>query len=156
MTEIPRALRDRPLWHGMPVPMNVVWDRNGTPDFASLNHELSVALGKARQCGMCGKRMRGEAAFIGGPHSLEAGLFRDGPMHPECARYAMQVCPFVSGTHRQYRSLDVEREHATPIAVHPTAPPPQQMGLIRCRRYDMLPGGLFHAVDRVGETEWVQ
>jgi hypothetical protein len=153
---IPRALRDRPVWHGYVVPANVMWDNDGVPDFATINEELSRLLMEARQCALCGKRMRREFAFLGGPQSIGHRHFRDGPMHEDCARYAMAVCPFVSGQRRAYRSLEVKREfEGHEHALIPTAPPPPLMGLLIAGDYEVLPGGIVRAGPALREIEWI-
>jgi hypothetical protein len=35
--------------------------------------------------------------FIGGPKSIESGMFTDGPMHLACAVFASHTCPFLTG-----------------------------------------------------------
>jgi hypothetical protein len=101
--EEPYALKIRPHWKGLPIPMAVVVT-NGKPDFATVNFTLVFDLAYKKKCALCGTRMRGNRyAFIGGPVAKANGLYQDGPMHEECARYAAEVCPFVDGRKDEYR-----------------------------------------------------
>lgn len=103
MTDIPKQLAKRPQWHGMPVPVTVKIRPDGVPDFTAIDWKLARRLAYSRCCGLCGGAIRGPVAFIGGPVSIANRRFADGPMHAECAEYAAEVCPFVSGDHRRYR-----------------------------------------------------
>ena len=52
-----------------------------------------------KRCGLCGGKLKlGHMWLIGGPVSLflEDGLFTVPPAHLECARYSVQVCPFLA------------------------------------------------------------
>lgn len=157
LPRIPRALRDRPTYHGMAVPANVMIDARGVPDFATIDEVMAARLIGIQHCALCAKRMRSPFAFIGGPQSIERSLFRDGPMHEECARYAMSVCPFVTGAHRQYRRLGVgvDRHPDWQIVAHPVAPEPDRMGLVFARVYRRIAPSVVEALDVLGEPEWV-
>lgn len=101
--EMPAALAQRPQYKGMPVPANVYVDPDGVPDFAVIDAAVAQKLIRRGECAMCGKAMSPPYAFIGGENSINLGWFNDGPMHIECAEYASQVCPFVSGEKRSHR-----------------------------------------------------
>lgn len=101
--EIPKALRARPRdRRGYPIPFTVAIMRDGTPDFRIVDqHHRDLAISK-RLCSLSGKPIRrSEGAFlVGGPKSAftPAGAYLDGPMLPECALYALRVCPFLAAT----------------------------------------------------------
>lgn len=101
-TPEPKRLQRRPHFRGLPVPANVIIDK-GIPDFAVIDHIKARELAHQRRCALCGEKIRGLVAFVGGEKSMASGFFTDGPMHKECARFAFTACPFVSGDHRHYR-----------------------------------------------------
>lgn len=99
--KVPPLLLGRPRYKGMIVPYTVakvgkVWD------FKALDTDKANECLNHRKCGMCGYTMTGPLAFIGGPESMAHHSFTDVPMHPVCARYAMQVCPFLTGKKKEY------------------------------------------------------
>jgi hypothetical protein len=46
-------------------------------------------------CGICGQKLGYWKAFVGGPVSITNRFSVDPPFHEECARYALQVCPYI-------------------------------------------------------------
>jgi hypothetical protein len=99
MIEIPKRLRTRPRdRRGYPVPFSVYIDRTGRPQFTITDPvKLRACIGK-RLCGLCGGRIDAGYWFVGGERCFthELGAFIDPPMHEECARYAIRVCPFLA------------------------------------------------------------
>jgi hypothetical protein len=110
--------RDR---RGLPIPFIVYKDMNGVPHFtvddvSALNLVLADKL-----CGLCGKPLKmGQMWQIGGPISAfhEDGLYIEPPAHEECARYAIQVCPFIAATNYARR---IEAKTLKSAAVHDEA-----------------------------------
>ncbi|MDW9481854.1 hypothetical protein GOB57_24710 [Sinorhizobium meliloti] len=96
---IPERMRSLPLdRRGYPVPVNVERDRTGKPNFAMNDESVRQRLFKEDRCSICGgKLLRGRWSVAGPGSALhEAGAFLDPPMHYECARYAVQVCPYLA------------------------------------------------------------
>lgn len=87
---------------GYPIPFNVVVDANGKPDFRIIDENKAATAMLTGRCALCGGDLIGNAAFVGGPRSINAHLFADGPMHPECAEYAVQVCPMIAAPKFSY------------------------------------------------------
>lgn len=137
----PKLLQRRPHYNGLPIPANAVID-NGIPDFATTDVKKAQLLARERKCALCGSHMRPPYAFIGGPISAANGLFRDGPMHPKCARYAATVCPFVSGQHRQYRQAPKHHENMTTVSDSGMVTGPESL-LLLSRSYETLADGTF-------------
>jgi hypothetical protein len=79
---------------------------NGVPHFTVDNvSALNLVLAE-RLCGLCGKPLKlGQMWLIGGPISAfhEDGLYIEPPAHEECARYAVQVCPFIAASNYSRR-----------------------------------------------------
>lgn len=97
--EIPRALRKRPRdRRGYPIPWIVLIDRNKRPHFTINDGARTIAAGRKKLCGLCGEKLRRDIAFVGGPMCFLSplGAFSDPPMHHDCARYAVQVCPYLA------------------------------------------------------------
>lgn len=107
--------RDR---RGLPIPYIVYRDKDGQPHFTvddtkAVNWALSQKL-----CGLCGEPLQlGQMWLIGGPISsfLEDGMFATPPAHEECARYAVQVCPYIAASN--YSNL-IEAKTLKPQAIH--------------------------------------
>lgn len=90
--------RDR---RGLPIPVIIYRDKDGTPHFTvddtrMVNHVLANRL-----CGLCGGKLKlGQMWLIAGGDSWrrEDELFTAPPAHEACARYAIQVCPFMAAS----------------------------------------------------------
>jgi|TARA_Y100001934_G_C12387159_1_gene797226 hypothetical protein len=80
---------------GYPVPFfaSVI---GGKPDFRVIDPVKWRECVEQHRCSICGKGLGKRIAFVGGPRSIENRLFTDAPMHPECATYALQACPFMA------------------------------------------------------------
>lgn len=99
MIEIPKRMRklDRDR-RGYPIPVTVLIDSTGKPHFTVHDHAARVRALKADQCAICGRKLQAERWFVGGAKSAFSilGAYYDPPMHAECCRYALQVCPYLA------------------------------------------------------------
>ena len=97
-TPIPPKMRllrkDR---RGYPVPWIVQLDLDRRPFFTINDSERVAACGRNKLCGICGRKLERDVWLIGGPGAAfhEHGAYLDPPMHGDCARYALQVCPYL-------------------------------------------------------------
>lgn len=91
----------RPLVGQLIVPY-MVDDRIKPIDFKIVHGGHVRKCAECFLCGICGTRIRGYFAFIG-PND-ERRCFADPWMHPDCARLAMQQCPFLAGR-RDWRAV---------------------------------------------------
>jgi hypothetical protein len=137
---VPPRLRRRPQFRGMAVPWVVMYKTDGTPDFATLDVERKVQAIAGRWCGLCGQVISKseDVYFSGGEGAAETGLYVDPGMHRTCAEYANEVCPFINGTHRQYREVMVKEDKipagmAIKEILMGTVSPAQV--LVKCKRY---------------------
>lgn len=73
------------------VPYMVDATRNPI-DFKALDKEHIERCMKHRRCGICGGKIRGPVAFVGPDDARDC--FGDPWMHENCARSAMEQCPF--------------------------------------------------------------
>lgn len=96
---VPRIMRDVPRDNrGFPVPYHLrpVGFTEGDPaDLRVLNGQALYLCLVERRCGICGRRLNHRLVFSGGPFCVMNRVFTEPPLHEECARYAMHVCPFL-------------------------------------------------------------
>lgn len=96
---IPERMRDlKKDRRGLPIPANVLVDKDGKPHFTINNHTIRNKHIMEQLCGICGKKLLRGRWSVGGPASAltEEGVYYDSPLHYECARYALQVCPYLA------------------------------------------------------------
>lgn len=88
------AVEDRLTVGGLTVPYMV--DETRSPiDFKVVSKPNVEDCARNGKCGVCGGKIRrGPIAFIGPDDGRRC--FGDPWMHPDCARLAMQQCPFLS------------------------------------------------------------
>jgi hypothetical protein len=90
-----RLERDR---RGYPIPVAVYRDSTGRAHFTINDEAKRQALIAGDRCPICGGKLLRGRWFVGGPQSAfhSLGAYIDPPMHNECARYALQVCPYLA------------------------------------------------------------
>lgn len=71
------------------------WKPGDAVDFRVFNTRHALKALREHLCGVCGNPTK-DYWFVGGPMCLANRIFGDPPMHEACARYALQVCPFLS------------------------------------------------------------
>jgi len=82
---------------GYPVPWIVQRDLDKRPFFVMNDLLKTLACGRQKLCGICGKKLDRDVWLIGGPGAAfhEHGAYLDPPMHYQCASYAVRVCPYI-------------------------------------------------------------
>lgn len=123
---------------GYPVPFFAsVLD--GKADFRVMDPSKWRTCVEQRRCSICGEALDDEVAFVGGPVSIANHLFADAGMHPECATYALQACPFLAapsfGYLNQHKAVD-EGMAKNLDAVNQARP--VRFGLGRTRAYRLV------------------
>lgn len=83
---------------GYPIPFNVFRDDVGAPHFAINDHAKAMECITRRLCPICGGPHTRTAWMAGGPLSAfhPHGSYFDQPMHEECVKYAIVVCPYLA------------------------------------------------------------
>ncbi len=114
--EIPEFLAHLKTYGGYPVP------------FTHMEHCARCLRDKL--CAICGRRLGEYCYFIGGPLSKKNRLFVDPAMHKQCAEFASQTCPFLTGQKLEYSSRAAEHKDALVTKV-PMAPRPDTMFIMR-------------------------
>jgi len=86
---------------GYPVPFMVVQSPINLAVIDPLRHREGA---QRKLCGVCGERLGNKKWFVGGNITVTNRLFLTLPMHEECARYSLRVCPFLSNPAMKYRN----------------------------------------------------
>ncbi len=127
--KIPQFLAHLKTYGGYPVPFAQLW-HVGTPDFRAVDSEHCARCLRDKLCAICGRRLGEYCYFIGGPLSKKSRLFVDPAMHKQCAEFASQTCPFLSGQKLEYSNPSAEYKDALLTKV-PMAPRPDTMFIMR-------------------------
>lgn len=140
-------------------------------DFRVLNVEHHMLTAKKKLCAICGQKLDHWLHFIGGPMCLKGrggdrtrrdlkaldggpfeppalrrdifGIFGDGPMHRECAHYALQVCPFLTLPTMQYKKTVSDKVENTVMDKNVITKKPRYIIVYMTRtfRLEPAPGG---------------
>ncbi len=130
-----------PKWKGFPIPFFVTYTKDGIPDFKVINEDNRVRCAKEKLCWICGEPLDPNViCFVSGPVSISQGCFTDGPMHEECARDSMELCPFLHGDMGYATDFRLDRhekkiEFQFPQRINV---PPEYMGLYKTTGFDPL------------------
>lgn len=119
--------RPRDARRGVPIPWVQYVDAAGEPDFRIIDEEKKLACYHRRLCGLCGRPLDYWIVFIGGPLSVKNRLFADPAMHPECADYAIAVCPYLVHSRARYS------QRPLPEGAHVDAQQSSERPEIMCR-----------------------
>lgn len=91
---IPAIMKNRPVddrGYVIPYFVPIV---NGKPDFRYQDPKKREACLKHSLCSVCGNKLYSKSYwFISGPMGLMNRIHSDAPMHEDCARYSLAVCP---------------------------------------------------------------
>lgn len=140
---IPEQMKHLSIWNGFPIPFATMLN-DGVPDFRTLDTLRVQMCIYDRKCGICGKEIpKGWLAFIGGQKAVENRLFIDPAMHKECAYYSARVCPYLSGTKRQYAESESPSESNVNVTqiVKIDQPRPTRMAIYITLGYDIIHDG---------------
>jgi len=94
--DLPINMRELPLdKRGFPVPWFVAWI-DGEWDFRVIRPGgIDIAL-RRDTCWLCGRALGRLRVFAVGPMCTVNRITSEPPSHPECARFAVVACPFLS------------------------------------------------------------
>lgn len=92
MRDLPKDRR------GLPIPYIVLRDKDDRPHFTVNDTAKAMRCLAKDLCPICGKRLHRGRWFVGGPLSAfhPEGWYFDTPMHADCMRYALRVCPYLA------------------------------------------------------------
>jgi hypothetical protein len=156
-TTIPDRLAHLPVDdHGRPIPWFTA-TVDGVPDLRIARAGAVVDAIRLSSCWICGRRRAATATFVTGPLATINRVHSEPPSHPECARYAVVACPFLSRPQMRRRDVDAP---TAPAAGWMVAGNPGVAVLWRSRRFRARPapdgGILFNLGDPVEVTWWRQ
>lgn len=109
--------------------------KDGKPDFRDMDPAKGNRCIRERLCGICGAPLGKSVAFVGGPMSIRNRLFGDPPSHVECARYALQACPFLAMPSFSYQQMDPSTPRLNPLV---TTQKPDVFGLGITTKYRLV------------------
>lgn len=109
---VPHRLKNRPRYGGYIVPYFVAWFKDGhlcnertkgaKPHFPATDQRRLVSCRQQNRCWICGSPLGTHKAFVFGPASALARASYEPPSHRDCARYAMQVCPYLTNPNAKH------------------------------------------------------
>lgn len=108
---------------GYPIPWNILRGEQGEAYFIVNDDMKHMAALVGNLCPICGQLQDAEIWFVGGPRSAfhPHGRYQDLPMHHECARFALQACPWLAAPNYAGRTDERRLRKVPPgIFVDPT------------------------------------
>jgi hypothetical protein len=101
---------------GYPVPKFVHWI-DGKPDFRVVDVYYFKRAVEQRLCWICGERLGRHMAFVLGPMCSINRINSEPPSHLDCARFAVQACPFMVHPERKRNEMDLPEEGIKPAGI---------------------------------------
>jgi hypothetical protein len=112
----PRMLKLPVDERGFPVPKFVQWI-DGKPDFRVVNQAFMANAVRIKLCWLCGEALGRYQAFVIGPMCSINRVSSEPPSHLECARFAVQACPFLTQPKRERNEHELPDNRETPGGV---------------------------------------
>lgn len=132
--ELPERMRALPLFKGLPIPFFTLI-RDGVPDFRAHEASRHAASMLRRLCGICGSPLDYWITFIVGPITHESRLTYMPGMHEDCARTALEICPFLAREERTYSAAPLGPGN---VAIAQPPPKPDRQALVKVRSYEVV------------------
>lgn len=101
---------------GFPVPAFVRWI-DGQPDFRVMDPTHLNRCVKFKRCWICGDQMGVHKAFVIGPMCCINRVSAEPPSHYECARFAVETCPFMTSPLAKRGNLDDIEHHSAGVMI---------------------------------------
>jgi hypothetical protein len=127
VSELAAAIRHIPIpetmaWlaidrRGFPVPWFVSWE-DGEPDFRVIARGRIVKAVKESRCWVCGHKLGRLKVSVIGPMCAVNRVSSEPPSHPQCARYSVQACPFLTQPRMRRNDRDLPPERIDPGGFH--------------------------------------
>lgn len=105
----PRLLKMRLSDEGYPVPWFVAWV-DGKPDFRAIDTPKIREAHVHKKCWLCGEKLGRYLAFVIGPMCMINKINSEPPSHLDCARYAVQACPFLTQPRMRRNEKDLPED----------------------------------------------
>jgi len=142
-----RRWRYRPEYKGYIIPYTTLIDDKGVPNFQAIDQEKVLDCIMNQKCGVCGQSLRGEQwiAFIGGDKCAQNFAFVDPGMHPECAYYAAETCPYLKnedGAYSKTPNLKAPENAHVAVLEEVDKQRPARMMILFTKGYEVVMQGL--------------
>lgn len=169
--DIPMPERMRHLrrdHRGFAIPFFVAWlddqqrevtPPNGVPDFRILSPGRMMLCKRDRLCWLCGQKMGRWLVFAIGPMCAATRTTLEPPAHLECARYGVQVCPFLTRPRMRRNDVGMPEGHWAPGLTIDRNPGVTALWVTRSYetfRVDGDGGSTPGALIRVGEPDRIE
>ena len=118
---IPKRLKQRPQFRGLPIPYIAYIDAEGKPDFRVTDEAKRISVMKNGLCQLCGDLLGKWMFFVGGTEAAKHNQYFEPACHLDCLIYAMQVCPFIAGKLEHVDIEKVQRDHDESLGRYVTA-----------------------------------
>ena len=155
--EIPDRLKSFPLYKGMLVHYTVHVRNDGVPDFRIVNEANRIRCAAEGLCNLCGQPLEPVMCFIGGERSGASRVFIDGPMHEECAKYSISVCPYLKNENWQHSEREAKAEPGYEIrTISAVLIGRPKMGLFYTDGYQLakLEQGFAFVANKFSKSDW--
>lgn len=82
---------------GYPIPFSILRDSFGNPAFSGLDDCVIENCISTKSCSLCGTSLESDMWLVGEPMVAlySGGKFLEPPVHYDCGKYALQVCPYL-------------------------------------------------------------
>lgn len=138
---------------GFPITFTSIEVSPGVYDFTTTDPRKWMLVVGSRACGLCGVVMKEDIWFIGGPKCMKFRMFYDPPMHEECARYALVVCPYLAmPKYLGAKTHLVPEQYRVPI-VSSDKEKPDRFGLVTTKGYKPV---MFQGDTLILADEWTR
>lgn len=97
--EIPKRMEKLPKdTNGIPIPYSTYIEKNGKPNFSVIARSKVQNCIQNKICSICGQSLETNIWLIAGAMVAlnPRGAYIDPPIHIECGRYALKVCPYLA------------------------------------------------------------
>jgi len=116
MCRIPKRLKQRPQFKGLPIPYIALINDDGKPDFRVTDEAKRHSVMMNKWCQLCGQPLGKFSFFVGGKKAAAANQYFEPGCHLDCLIYAMRVCPFIAGKMQHVDLAKVQKEYEQQVS----------------------------------------
>lgn len=103
---------------GYPIPWFVHVDPlTGKADFRVIGEGKIAKAYNQKLCWICGDHMGKFKTFVIGPMCAVNRISSEPPSHLECAKFAAEICPFLSNPKKEYRETNLPEGHQEAVGI---------------------------------------
>jgi len=139
---------------GYPVPYFVSWV-SGVPEFRAVDPRKIERAHNRGTCWICGEPLTGQVkAFVIGPMCAVNRISAEPPSHPDCARFAVVACPFLSRPMAKRRPMEGGTAKVPAGIMIERNPGVTLIWFCRAYRTQREPEGILFRVGTPHRLEW--